>query len=292
MQTEERWKNFLTRDDGNPVALARFLDVTNVDLGRAWVDASRHWIEDVGGQRIYVGDLDVVPGRSALSFNRLLVEEYPSREAAIEVLSRSSSREEIGLRDRLVLALNPTSRSSRRLTALVGKIIRGTRPIRVEEVPEAKYPKGVSSGGRSSDEAQVEAFYARDQWQRFTMVNLNGMRETAQYPAAESSSRSNHASGREAYGRYARNTAIEVFRRGGNFLWVAKPMTVLVGDSDHPLGRHWSEFVLVGWPSRMAFRHLIAGDSFTRGVVHRNAGLDRSIAIPGTPWPEFSRYSL
>ena len=62
MQTEERWKNFLTRDDGNPVALARFLDVLNVDLGRAWVDASRYWIEDIGGERIYVGDLDAVPG--------------------------------------------------------------------------------------------------------------------------------------------------------------------------------------------------------------------------------------
>lgn len=292
MQSEERWRNFLTRDDGNPVALALFLDVVNVDLGRAWVDASRHWIEDVGGERIYVGDLDAVPGRSALSFNRLLIEEYPSREAAVEVLSRSSSLEEIGLRDRLVLALNPTSRSSRRMTALIGKIVRATRPIRIAEVPEVKYPKGVSSGGLSSDEAQAAEFYKQDQWQRFTMVNLNGMRDTAQYAMSESSSRANNPSAQTAYRRYARNTAIEVFRRGGNFLWVAKPMTVLVGDSDHPLGRHWSEFVLVGWPSRMAFRHLIADKNFTRAVVHRDAGLERSIAIPGTPWPQFSRYSL
>lgn len=292
MQSEERWKNFLTRDDGNPVALALFLDVVNVDLGRAWVDASRHWIEDVGGERIYVGNLDAVPGRSALSFNRLLIEEYPSREAAVEVLSRSSSPEEIGLRDRLVLALKPRSRSSRRMTALIGKIVRATRPIHVAEVPEVKYPKGVSSGGLSSDEAQVAEFYKQDQSQRFTMVNLNGMRETARYAMSESGFRSNYPSGRTAYRRYARNTAIEVFRRGGNFLWVANPMTVLVGDSDHPLGRHWSEFVLVGWPSRMAFRHLIADKNFNRAVVHRDAGLEKSIAIPGTPWPQFSRYSL
>ena len=290
MQTEERWKNFLTRDDGNPVALARFLDVLNVDLGRAWVDASRYWIEDIGGERIYVGDLDAVPGRSALSFNRLLIEEYPSRTLAVEALSRTVSTEEIGLRDSLVLALNPASRFSRQTTALIGKIIRFLWPIRVVEVPEIKYSKGVSGGEFNSDEAQIAVFYQQDQWQPFTMVNLNGMREVARYPSSRDGL--GEETGRDAYGRYARNIAIEVFRRGGNFLWMAKPLTVLVGDSDHPLGRQWSEFALVGWPSRMAFRHLISGKNFTKSAIHRDAGLRKSIAIPGTPWPEFSGYAL
>ena len=290
MQTEARWKNFLTRDDGNPVALARFLDVQNVELGRTWVDASRYWIEDVGGERIYVGDLDAVPGRSALSFNRLLIEEYPSRTSAIEALSRSALKEEIGLRDSLVVALNPTSRSSRRTTAWIGKTIRFLRPIRVVEVPEVQYSRGVSGGEFNSDEAQITVFYQQDQWQPFTMVNLNGIRAAAQYPSSEAGS--DEETGREAYRRYARNIAIEVFRRGGNFLWMAKPVTVLVGDSDHPLGRHWSQFVLVGWPSRMAFRHLISDKNFIKSAIQRDAGLEKSIAIPGKPWPEFSGYAL
>ncbi|HIF93980.1 MAG TPA: hypothetical protein EYQ60_12805, partial [Myxococcales bacterium] len=104
MQGEERWNNFLARDDGNRVALARFVDVTNLELFNAWVDASKHWIKDVGGERIYAGNLDVVQGRSALSFSHLLLEEYSSRRAAVEVLARATSNIEMGIRDVLILA--------------------------------------------------------------------------------------------------------------------------------------------------------------------------------------------
>jgi uncharacterized protein (DUF1330 family) len=292
MQGEERWTNFLVRDDGNRVALARFVDVTNLELFSAWVDASKHWIEDVGGERIYAGDLDVVQGRSALSFSHLLLEEYSSRRAAVEVLARATSNIEMGIRDVLILALTPDSRSSHRISSIVGRLVRTFSPVQVVEVPEEKLPQDSRSMGISSDAAQLSVFYDHDQWQPFTMVNLNGIRETASYEKTASAPGEGSQTGKKAYERYARNTAIEVYRRGGNFYWVATPMTVLLGDSDHPLGQHWSQLVLVGWPSRMALRHLIRSRNFSRGVVHRNASLSRAIAIPGTPWPEFSRYSI
>ena len=292
MQGEERWENFLVRDDGNRVALARFVDVTNLELFSAWVDASKHWIEDVGGERIYAGDLDVVQGRSALSFSHLLLEEYSSRRAAVEVLARATSNIEMGIRDVLILALTPKSRSSHRISSVVGKLIRTFWPIQVVEVPEEKFPQKSRSMGISSDAAQLSVFYDDDQWQPFTMLNLNGIRENASYERTASASDERNQTGKKAYERYARNTAIEVYRRGGNFYWIATPMTVLVGDSDHPLGQNWSQFVLVGWPSRMALRHLIRSRNFSRGVVHRDASLSRAIAIPGTPWPGFSRHSI
>ena len=292
MQTEERWDNFLARDDGNRVALARFFDVKNRGLFRAWADASRYWIEDVGGERLYAGTLDVVQGRSALSFSHLIIEEYPSRRAAVDIMARSRSIVTMGVRDSLALALAPESRNAYRFFSVLGKMFGTFFPVEVIDVPKLKYPRDSGSSGITSDEAQLSVFYEQDQWKPCTMVNLNGIRDRASYDESGSGLIDKNEPGKSAYERYARNTAIEVYRRGGNFSWVARPMTVLVGDSDHPLGQQWSQFVLVYWPSRMAFRHLVASRNFNRGVVHRNAALSKAIAIPGTPWPEFSRYTL
>jgi len=289
---DPRWGNFLERDDGNPVGIVRFLGVRNAELNRAWFDASRYWVEDVGGERIYAGDLDVVPGRSVLSFDRLVIEEYPSRQAAVEVMARSQSHAEMGLRDSFVMALTPSSRLLHRVVGLAGKVTRLLRPIRIKEVPEVQYPKDVGLGGLNSDQAQLSVFYRSDQWQPFAMVNLHAFKRRADYEDSEKHAARDPSSGAEAYQRYAQNTAIEVFRRGGNFFWIARPIAVLVGESDHPLGRQWSQFVLATWPSRMAFRHLLVASKFNRAFAHRDAGLSESIAIPGTPWPNFIRPSL
>ena len=292
MSTEERFKIFLERDDGHSVGLVRFLAVKNYDLNRAWIDASRHWIEDVGGERIYAGDLDVVPGRAALIFDQLLIEEYPSRQAAMDVMRRSSTDAAMGLRDHFVIALRPESRAAHRIVALLGRITKTLMPLKIEEVPEFQYRRDIATAGLSSDEAQIAVFQKADQWRPFTMVNINQFSDKARYRGGSPVSGSEQGSGRKAYERYVRNTAIEVFRRGGNFFWIATPITVLRGDSNHPLAKHWSQFVLVCWPSRMALRHMLSSRKFSRGISHRSAGLTNALAIPGTPWPEYDRYSL
>jgi len=290
MNADERWRNFLDRDDGNRVGIARFLSVANVGLNQAWFDASRHWVEDVGGQRIYAGWLDVVPGRAALSFEQLIIEEYPSRQAAAEVMNRPESEPEMGLKESFVLALTPESRISHRLVALVGKTVKALGPVRVTEVPEVQYPKDIGGLGQTSDQAQLAVFHRSEQWEPFTMLNLNIFKTRAQYEA--DSVESTSLEGRQAYQKYERNAALEVYRRGGNFYWIATPVAVLRGDSSHPLAEQWSQFVLVNWPSRMAFRHLVAARNFRKGIGHRNAGIENAIAIPGTPFPEFIRYSM
>ncbi|MDE0883943.1 MAG: hypothetical protein OSB70_00275 [Myxococcota bacterium] len=285
-------KNFIERDDGNRVGIVRFLRVGNVSLHEAWFEASRHWIEDVGGERIYAGALDVVYGRSFLSFERLIIEEYPSRQAAIDVIAKSASDTEMGLRASFVMALTPSSRFVHRLISVFGIVVRFLRPIRVREVPEVDYPKNVSLDGLSSDQAQISTFYQSGQWSPFTMVNLNGFKSRAEYQIDGEHAPASVSSGAAAYERYARRAAIQVFRRGGNFYWIATPVAVLAGDSDHPLARQWSQFVLVAWPSRMAFRHMIVGESYSRGTKHRSAGIAESIVIPGTPFPGFDNKAI
>ena len=282
--------NFLERDDGNRVGVARFLSVRSENLNAAWVDASRYWIDDVGGERIYAGNLDVVRGRSALSFDQLLIEEYPSRKAAVEVMERSASLVDMGLTDNFVIALKPESRLAHRIIAAIGRTVRTLRPVSVIEVPEIRSPQGIGGLDMSSDQAQIHAFLERDQWEPFAMLNMNSFTRSALYEEPQPSLEGEP--GEKAYQRYARNTAFEVFRRGGNFFWIATPIAVLAGESSHPLARQWSQFVVVTWPSRMAFRHMLASGNYQKGESHRSAGLSNSIAIPGTPWINFVRYSL
>lgn len=289
---DERWSNFLARDDGHRVGLIRFQAVKSPDLNRAWIDASRHWIEDMGGERVYGGNLDVVQGRAALSFEQILVEEYPSRRAAVEVMERSASDIEAGLRDNFVIASRPESRFAHKMASMVGRITKALRPIEVVEVPEVQYRRDAATVGLSADEAQIAVFHRADQWAPFFMVNLNEFSRYPNYDSEGARSDLPQETGQRTYERYARNTALEVYRRGGNFDWISTPITVLKGDSNHPLARNWSQLVLVGWPSRMAFRHMLASSNFERGVPHRNAGLASALALPGTPWPEYTRYAL
>jgi len=286
---ETRLSNFLERDDGNRVGIVRFLRIGSARLHKSWFETSRHWIEDAGGRRIYAGDLDVVYGRSFLSFERLVIEEYPSREAAINVMARSESNLAMGLHDSFVMAVAPDSKLYHRLIALVGRTIRLLWPVRVSAVREVDYPKNVPLEGLSSDQAQISTFYRADQWAPFTMVNLNDFKSRS---GSRDSGENRASSSDEAYERYSRRAAIEVFRRGGNFFWVATPVAVLVGDSDHPLARQWSQFVLVSWPSRMAFRHMIADQGFSRDAKQGQSAISRTVAIPGTPLEGFDSYSI
>lgn len=289
---DERWRNFLARDDGHRVGVIRFQSIKNPDLNRAWIDASRHWIEDLGGERVYAGNLDVVQGRAALSFEQLLVEEYPSRQAAVGVMERTGSNEEAGLREHFVIAARPESRFTHKMAALAGRITKTLGAIEIVEVPEVEYRRDTALVGLSSDEAQIAVFHRADQWSPCFMVNMNEFNRRSNPLSQIESSNSFQRTGEKTYERYVKNIVLEVYRRGGNFFWVSTPITVLKGDSNHPLARNWSQFVLVCWPSRMALRHMLDSPKFQRGVPHRNAGLASAIAIPGTPWPDFTRYAL
>ena len=288
----ERWVNFLARDDGHRVGVIRFQSVMNPDLNRAWIGASRHWIEDVGGERVYAGNLDVVQGRAALCFDQLLLEEYPSRQAAFSVMERTGSYEEAGLRDQFVIGARPESRFSHKLSALVGRIVKRLGPIEVVEVPEVGYHPDTALVGLNPDEAQIAVFHRGEQWSPCFMINMNEFSRRSKPLSTSETFSSLRRSGRDEYSRYVRHIVLEVYRRGGNFLWISTPITVLEGDSNHPLARNLSQFAVLCWPSRMALRHMLASPKFQQGVPHRNAGLANAIAIPGTPWPDFSRYAL
>jgi uncharacterized protein (DUF1330 family) len=59
---------------------------------------------------------------------------------------------------------------------------------------------------------------------------------------------------------------------GGRPIWAGDVRSILIG----PPSERWDQAVLVEYPSRSAFQHVIAMPDYQAGVVHRTAALEDS----------------
>lgn len=105
------------------------------------------------------------------------------------------------------------------------------------------------------------------------MLNLLKFRERANYPAGSPHS---PCSGAEAYGRY--QTAF-VETVGG----VSHAEVVWEGPVDMPFigpdAQDWDKCLLVRYPNRQHFLAMMANPLYREALVHRYAGLERTILL-------------
>ena len=105
------------------------------------------------------------------------------------------------------------------------------------------------------------------------MLNLLKFREQANYPAG-----SPHApcSGAEAYRRYQTafvETVGDVSR--AEVVWEGKIDRPFIGDAS----QDWDKCLLVRYPSRQHFLAMMANAAYREALVHRYAGLERTILL-------------
>ena len=105
------------------------------------------------------------------------------------------------------------------------------------------------------------------------MLNLLKFRERANYPAG-----SPHApcSGAEAYRRYQTafvETVGDVSR--AEVVWEGQVDTTFIGDTS----QDWDKCLLVRYPSRQHFLAMMANAVYREALVHRYAGLERTILL-------------
>jgi len=105
------------------------------------------------------------------------------------------------------------------------------------------------------------------------MLNLLKFRERANYPAG-----SPHApcSGAEAYRRYqtAFVEAVGDVSRA-EVVWEGKIDRLFIGDAS----QDWDKCLLVRYPSRQHFLAMMADAAYREALVHRYAGLERTILL-------------
>jgi hypothetical protein len=105
------------------------------------------------------------------------------------------------------------------------------------------------------------------------MLNLLKFRARANYPAG-----SPHApcSGAEAYRRYQTafvETVGDVSR--AEVVWEGRVDRCFIGDAS----QNWDKCLLVRYPSRQHFLSMMANATYREALVHRYAGLERTILL-------------
>ena len=105
------------------------------------------------------------------------------------------------------------------------------------------------------------------------MINLMKYREVAAYVDGRSD-----ISGREADDRYMPIESLNAV--GARVVFLADVEDVLLGD-----GAAWDRIAVVKYPTRRSFIEMQSRPDFRRQHVHKDAGMEQTIVIGGTPLP-------
>ncbi len=111
------------------------------------------------------------------------------------------------------------------------------------------------------------------------MMNLNKNYSKARYKKGED------VSGEQAYNRYASRIMPYLVSAGGYPSIIGPTSGFFVGDENSPLHDDWSDFAMVYYPSRRNFIRMMR-NSPSKGVYHREAGLQRAVLMPSSKFPK------
>jgi uncharacterized protein (DUF1330 family) len=251
-------------DPTERLALVRLHRVGDRDAYARWLGEQAAAVGAAGGRRSCRAAVDAVLTEPGVAFDELIVDEFPSRELAVESLRLASPHAERALADALVLAARPRALPRLRLGATKAwlRLRHGRRAKRLGALPP-------DTGNRAIDPPpdELAAFLAKEPERPLLVLNLNRHRDRA------------------AYARYGRNTLPHLLRRGDGPVFVAAAGPAVVGPEAHPLAGPWDEILLVRYESRDAMRDMLRDPEYQRGLPHRERGLLRAGLVAACPLP-------
>lgn len=86
--------------------------------------------------------------------------------------------------------------------------------------------------------------------------------------------------GRDSYDAYSRATAKFLARYGGRLIYAGDGMDPLVAEP----GQAWDAVLLVEYPSREAFRQMVADPEYQHVTHLRTRALQEAVLQPTRPW--------
>jgi uncharacterized protein (DUF1330 family) len=257
-------------DPTERIGLVRLLRAKEPGAYQRWRAALDIAVAAAGGKRIYRGGVDAVLLGEGARFDELLVDEFPSRELAVESLRKVNPHAVDGLAAACVLAAQPRGLPglALRLAGLVARLRAGRGPRGPRALPK-------DSGLRAIDPRPEDfhAFLSTEPERPLDVLNLNEHRDRA------------------AYGRYGRNTITQLLRRRAGPIWMAGRATVVAGAAEEPFAQAWDEILLVRYPSRGTMLDMLMDPEYQRGLPHREAGLARAGLVAACPLPRAPGHS-
>lgn len=108
------------------------------------------------------------------------------------------------------------------------------------------------------------------------MVNLLKFREAAGYPEGSGFA---PCSGREAYARYQHAFTVTVRETSqAEVVYEGPVQQIFIGQTGSDAA-DWDKVLIVRYPSRQHFLAMMANDSYRDALVHRYAGLERTVLL-------------
>ena len=103
----------------------------------------------------------------------------------------------------------------------------------------------------------------------FALINLLRYKEWAEYPPGTVTEK---LTGRQAYARYSELTIPLMNKVGGYPVWRGEFSANLIG----PVDERWDEVLIMEYPRKSAFEHMIADPEYAKIVFHRTAAIQDS----------------
>ena len=262
-----------------PMALAQFLAVQEQAAFRSYRATSETVVRQKGGHRAYGVCIDQVLAGGEMPFQELAVDMFPSGEAALSAFDAVHEARVKAIAEAYILVVSPVGglvgqiRRLRFLSPLL-KLILGTSGEKARPELEGKLNPATSPVPET-----MEVLRKHDQTTPFYMMNLNKYFAKAQYKGGQVK----NVTGEKAYARYGSRIVPYLISVGGYPDFMGHVVGNFVGGDDSLLHDSWSEFAMVYYPSRRVFLNM-ATHTPTRGIHHRDAGLERAVLMPSSSW--------
>jgi hypothetical protein len=260
------------------VAIVQFLTIRDETEFEGYMAASATAVSRLGGHRRHQCRIDQVLAGGSMPYDAILVDLFPAGDSALKAFDASAEGRAAAATNAYILAVKPATSIAlnmvRRLGFLAPIVSRLVGTTFESPLPET----GNWNPNTMPVPETIALFRQDDQSSPFYMMNLNKYYAKARY--ADSSGED---TGEEAYARYGNRIAPYLISVGGYPDLMGHVIGVLAGDEASPMHDDWSEFAMVYYPSRRVFLRMMT-NSPTRGINHREAGLERAVLMPSSNW--------
>jgi hypothetical protein len=251
------------------VALIFHLKITDFDAYKNWLDQSKN---KLSSKRLYRVKVDPAP-REGLEIDEIVIDEHNSAQKAIEFMSAFGGDLKKVCSDVTVLAIVPEPAVTFRIVKAVSWLIQLLKGVEDSGIPSVNWK--AENTAVWPDEYQMTVARSQNLDKPLFVYNLNKNKAVADYRSSEFGDE--QISGQQAYDRYAKIAGFELLRRGAFPVYGGKPVCLLDGDKDCMLADQWDKFIFVRYPQRRNLLSIIESAEFSKGQVHRDAGLERAV---------------
>jgi uncharacterized protein (DUF1330 family) len=129
----------------------------------------------------------------------------------------------------------------------------------------------------SPTEERLKSLIEEDRDGPLQFLNLLGFYDTARYPNGHEMAQQGH-SGAAAYKLYGAVAFRHVIELGGQVTFFNEVEQALIGPDDD-----WDQIAIIQYPNTEAFIDMIRDPDYQAALVHRNAGLEKTVLLVSRP---------